>query len=291
MEPSCRPRASPAHWPQVLDGNNAQAPMTLRVNCRRQDHEAYRLQLSAAGMDSHGVAAAPDALVLQQAAPVERLPGFADGAVSVQDASAQLAVELLQLAPGMRVLDACAAPGGKSAHILERADVSLWAADIDTQRLDRVRDNLQRLRLKAELLPCDAGLLTDRWSGRGFDRILLDAPCSGTGVIRRHPDIKWLRRPDDIPRLAQAQLRLLRALWPLLEPGGRLVFATCSTLAAEGEEVVRAFFTQQADAKHEPIAADWGEARRFGRRIAPGGDFDGFYYACLRKTAAAAHKR
>lgn len=274
----------PEHWQSVLERNNEQAPMSLRVNRRRQDRDAYCAALAAAGLAAHPVEAAPDALVLEHPTAVERIPGFIEGRVSVQDASAQLAVDLLQLEPGLKVLDACSAPGGKTAHLLERADVEVLAVDHDAQRLGKVRDTLRRLDLKAELLARDAALLKDRWGGAPFDRILLDAPCSGTGVIRRHPDIKWLRRADDIPRMADAQLRLLFALWPLLAPGGRMVFATCSVLAAEGEHVVRQFFMQQADAKHETIDASWGEARRFGRRIAPGGDFDGFYYACLRKN-------
>ncbi|WP_420467158.1 16S rRNA (cytosine(967)-C(5))-methyltransferase RsmB [Panacagrimonas sp.] len=278
----------PEHWQSILERNNEQAPMTLRVNRRRQDRDTYRATLAAAGLAAHPVEAAPDALVLEHPTPVERIPGFIEGQVSVQDAAAQRAVDLLQLEPGLKVLDACSAPGGKTAHLLERADVEVLAVDHNAQRLDKVRDTLRRLDLKADLLARDAALLKDRWGGAPFDRILLDAPCSGTGVIRRHPDIKWLRRADDIPRLADQQLRLLFALWPLLAPGGRMLFATCSVLAAEGEEVVRQFFMQQADAKHEAIDANWGEARRFGRRIAPGGDFDGFYFAALRKNRRAA---
>ena len=278
----------PENWERVLTGNNEQGPLTLRVNRRRISRGDYAARLRAAGLSFREVGHVPDALVLDAAVGVERLPGFAQGEVSVQDASAQLAVDLLDLAPGQRVLDACCAPGGKTAHVLERADVEVLAVDRDPQRLVRVQENLSRLGLAAEVLAWDAGLLHERWSGAPFDRILLDAPCSGTGVIRRHPDIKWLRRHDDIPRMAAEQLRLLEGLWPLLAPGGRLVYATCSILASEGEDVVRRFFTTRADAKHEPIDAPWGEARRFGRRIAPGGDFDGFYYACLRKSARPA---
>lgn len=275
-------------WEKVLGGGNEQGPLTLRVNRRRLTRDEYATKLSAAGLEFREVPAAPDALILESAVPVDRLPGFAEGEVSVQDASAQIAADLLQLAPGLTVLDACCAPGGKTVHALERADVNMIALDSDATRLHRVRENLDRLGLNAQLLAHDAGHLKDRWNGALFDRILLDAPCSGTGVIRRHPDIKWLRRHDDVPRMAAEQLRLLLALWPLLAPGGRLVYATCSVLAAEGEDVVRKFFMTQADAKHEPIEASWGEARKFGRRIAPGGDFDGFYYACLRKTLRGA---
>ena len=278
----------PEQWERVLNGGNEQGPLTLRVNRRRTTRADYAARLRAAGLSYREVANVPDALVLDTAVGVDRLPGFAQGEVSIQDAAAQLAVELLDLAPGQRVLDACCAPGGKTAHALEHADVEVLAVDQDGQRMERVQENLARLGLSAELLAWDAGKLQDRWSGAPFDRILLDAPCSGTGVIRRHPDIKWLRRHDDIPRMAAEQLRLLESLWPLLAPGGRLVYATCSILAAEGEDVVRRFFTTRADAKHEPIEAPWGEARRFGRRLPPGGDFDGFYYACLRKSAKPA---
>lgn len=278
----------PQEWERVLSGGNEQGPLSLRVNRRRLSREDALLKLRAAGLPAQASAHAPDALVLDSAVPVDRLPGFAEGELSVQDVSAQLAADLLDLRDGQHVLDACCAPGGKSAHILERADVQLLALDRDAARLTRVHETLRRLQVHAEVQALDAGLLRERWNGAPFDRILLDAPCSGTGVIRRHPDIKWLRRHDDIPRMAAEQLRLLDALWPLLAPGGKLVYATCSILAAEGEDVIRAFFTRQADAKHEVIDAAWGEARRFGRRIAPGVEFDGFYYACLRKAAPRA---
>ncbi|MGQ0528248.1 MAG: 16S rRNA (cytosine(967)-C(5))-methyltransferase RsmB [Panacagrimonas sp.] len=277
----------PNSWQQVLDGGNEQGPMTLRVNRRLISREDYATKLRGAGLVCHEVQGLADALRMDSAVGVEKLPGFVQGEVSVQDASAQRAVDLLQLAPGLSVLDACSAPGGKTAHMLERADVTVLALDSDAARLERVKETLTRLQLSAQVQACDAGRFRDRWDGGLFDRILLDAPCSGTGVIRRHPDIKWLRRYDDIPRMAGEQLRLLKSLWPLLAPGVLLVYATCSILAAEGEDVVRHFFMQQAGAKHEVIDADWGEALKFGRRIAPGGDFDGFYYACLRKPIRA----
>jgi 16S rRNA (cytosine967-C5)-methyltransferase len=201
-------------------------------------------------------------------------------------ASAQLAAGLLEAQPGQRVLDACAAPGGKTAHLLERVEnLELLAVDSDAQRLERVRANLDRLKLGATLLAADAAKPTVWWDDKPYQRILLDAPCSGSGVIRRHPDIKWLRRDSDIPRMAELQMRLLRALWPLLAPGGMLVYATCSILKAEGEEVLRGFLDAHRDARESPIAAAWGEARSIGRRVAPGGDFDGFYYARLVKAA------
>ncbi|MGQ0621124.1 MAG: 16S rRNA (cytosine(967)-C(5))-methyltransferase RsmB [Panacagrimonas sp.] len=276
----------PEQWERILEAGNEQGPLSLRVNRRLGSREGYLDKLRAAGLAASEVPDAPDALVLESPVPVERLPGFGHGESSVQDVSAQLAAELLQLEPGLRVLDACSAPGGKTAHMLERCDLSVLAVDSDASRLVRVEQTLNRLGLRAETRAFDAGKLRERWSGALFDRILLDAPCSGTGVIRRHPDIKWLRRADDIPRMADEQLRLLFALWPLVAPGGRLVYATCSILSAEGEDVVRQFLMRQADAKHEPIAATWGEARKVGRRIAPGGPYDGFYYAVLRKLPA-----
>jgi 16S rRNA (cytosine967-C5)-methyltransferase len=275
----------PDGWRTVLAGGNEPGPLTLRVNARAGSREACLAKLAAAGIEAAGVAEAPDAVRLASALPVEEVPGFAAGEVSVQDASAQLAAGLLEAQPGQRVLDACAAPGGKTAHLLERVEnLDLLAVDSDAQRLERVRTGLERLKLQATLLAADAAKPTVWWDGKPFDRILLDTPCSGTGVIRRHPDIKWLRRDSDIPRMAELQQRLLRALWPLLAPGGMLVYATCSILKAEGEAVVRTFLDTHADARASEIEAQWGEACRVGRRIAPGGDFDGFYYARLVKA-------
>lgn len=270
----------------VIAAGNEQAPLVLRVNRRRIELEAYLTKLRAAGLVAHTIAELPEAIVLDSAVPVHELPGFDDGEVSVQDASAQLMAQLLRLDDGQRLLDACAAPGGKTCHALELADVDVTALDIDASRLHRVHDNLQRLGLKAHVQAADGARPSLWWDGRPYDRILLDAPCSGTGVIRRHPDIRWLRRPDDFARYTDRQLGLLTALWPLLAPGGVLVYATCSILAAEGEDVIRQFLMRIPDAKHEAIAADWGEPRRFGRRLAPAGAFDGFYYARLIKPKA-----
>jgi len=273
---------------EVLAANNTQAPLTLRVNARQSSREDYLARLTVEGIAASAVPHAPDAVRLHEAVGVESIPGFSSGMVSVQDASAQLAAALLDVQDGMRVLDACAAPGGKSAHILEMADVELTAIDSDGLRLARVRDTLTRLGLDAALIEADAALVP-WWIGRvknggDFDRILLDAPCSGTGVIRRHPDIKWLRREDDIKRLARTQLKLLQALWTTLAPGGVLLYATCSTLRAEGEELVQTFLAETDDATESKIIASWGDACVVGRRIAPGGDFDGFYYARLIKS-------
>jgi len=276
----------PRQWKKVLLENNEQAPLTLRANRRRIAAAEYLArELPGAGLKAHMVGGVPDALVLDEAVPVDELPGFADGDVSVQDAAAQLAFELLDVQAGLRVLDACAAPGGKSAHILERVDCELVALDVDAQRLKRVDENLSRLKLKATVQAGDAREPKGWWDGKPFHRILVDAPCSGTGVIRRHPDIKWLRRPADIPKMAQTQLELLHALWPLLAPGGSLVYAVCSVFDAEGRGVVERFLEREPEARAQPIDAPWGEAHAPGRRLAPGGDFDGFFYARLRKTS------
>lgn len=271
----------PEQWPQLLAQNQQQGPLVLRVNRRRTSRTDYLAALQAAGIEAQAVAGTEDGVLLAQARGVQDLPGFAEGQVSVQDGAAQLAVDLLDLQPGLRVLDACAAPGGKTAQLLERCDLDLLAVDSDATRLRRVDENLQRLGLKAELRAADAARVADWWDGRPFDRILLDAPCSGSGVIRRHPDIKWLRRESDLPRMAQQQQRLLQALWPLLRPGGRLLYATCSVFRCEGDGVIEAAFGAQAPAL--PLPASAGEATRYGRRLAPGGAFDGFYYAALGK--------
>lgn len=279
----------PASWRSVLAAGNTQAPMTLRVNRRRTDRDAFIKELDAAGIGYSVPRTAPDAVVLNEALPVERIPGFAEGRVSVQDLSAQLAAELLAAEPGMRVLDACAAPGGKTAHVIERTEgLDVIAIESEAARLGRIRDTLGRLGHDAMLVHADAGDTASWWKGKKFDRILIDAPCSGTGVIRRHPDIKWLRRETDIPTMAAQQLRLLRALWPLLKPQGVLIYATCSILKAEGEDVARAFMAEQSEAVEQVIEpspyAMWGEDCGIGRRIEPGGDFDGFYYLKLIKV-------
>jgi len=231
----------PTHWPALLAAANQHPPMTLRVNRRRGSGADYLQRLAAAGLAAQlldNPAYGGQAVVLAQPCPVEALPGFADGEVSVQDASAQRAARLLAadggLPAGARVLDACAAPGGKTAQLLELADIELLALDSDAKRLARVADTLRRLRLQAELKAGDAGDPARWWDGRPFDAILLDAPCSASGIVRRHPDIRWLRRASDLPQLAAQQARLLDALWPLLKPGGRLLYATCSVFKCEG---------------------------------------------------------
>jgi 16S rRNA (cytosine967-C5)-methyltransferase len=291
-----------ADWPDavgtVLAANQAHPDLWVRVNRRRADPADWAARLAAAtGVTASGVPGLPDALRLAAPLPVEALPGFAAGEVSVQDGAAQLAAPLLAAQPGQRVLDACAAPGGKAAHLLERADdrLELVALDIDADRLARVRAGFARLGLAGGTAVVGDGLApAGWWDGRPFDRILVDAPCSGTGVIRRHPDIKLLRRPDDIPRLAARQGELLDRLWPLLAPGGLLLYVTCSVLAAENAGVAAAFVARTPAAR----AVDPEAARPFGRPAGPGvqvlpgpGATDGFYYALMSRTRAPAGER
>lgn len=276
----------PDHWQAIAQANNARPPMTLRVNQGRVGRDAYLAQLEQKSLLARVSDFAPDALTLDQPIDVLHLPEFARGWVSVQDAAAQLAAQLLDAQPGERVLDACAAPGGKSAHILERqpALAELVAVDRDAQRMRRVSENLQRLELQARCVVADAVATADWWDGRPFDRILLDAPCTATGVIRRHPDIKVLRREADVAGLVAQQARLLHALWPLLQEGGTLVYATCSVLREENELQMQNFLNAHVHAREISVDAAWGHACAVGRQILPGeADMDGFYYAILRK--------
>jgi 16S rRNA (cytosine967-C5)-methyltransferase len=275
-------RDHPEAWERVLLANNQRPPMSLRVNRLRVSREDYAARLVAHGIGAHAHARAPSALVLEAPCAVETLPGFDAGLVSVQDAAAQLAAGLLDPQPGERVLDACAAPGGKTAHLLECQPrlAELTALDIDAARLERLRANLERLGLRARVLAGDAGDPTGWWDGRPYDRILLDAPCSATGVIRRHPDIKTRRRPEDLDALALNQARLLDGVWSCLAPGGKLLYATCSVLRQENERQVGDFLTRHRDATPVPI----GSAAS-GCQILPGEEeMDGFYYALLRKS-------
>ncbi|MFT5721243.1 MAG: 16S rRNA (cytosine967-C5)-methyltransferase [Motiliproteus sp.] len=279
-------------WPEqageIMAQNNQQAPLTLRVNRRLIERQAYSEQLRHAGIGFSLCPFSEDGISLTQAVDVLQLPGFTQGLASVQDEAAQLAASLLDPQPGDRVLDACAAPGGKTCHLLERQpDMALCLAlDISDRRLQRVQQNLDRLDLSCALLAADAGA-ADWWDGQGFDRILLDAPCSATGVIRRNPDIKSLRQPDDITTLATLQGRILANLWSMLKPGGRLVYATCSVLPQENDRVISAFLARQEDACEQPIAASWGVTRGAGRQLFPQpGGHDGFYYAVLQKKRA-----
>lgn len=277
----------PQEWAGILDANNQRPPMALRVNLQRGSREAYSRLLHEAGMEHIVAEYAESAVVLAQPVPVDQLPGFADGRVSVQDAAAQFTASLLQVQTGMRVLDACAAPGGKTALILEAApDLSeLVALDIEPRRLLRVQENVERLGLQAKLVQGDAASPENWWDHRPFDRILLDVPCSATGVIRRHPDIKLLRRKSDIEKLVQKQQQILDAIWPLLATGGMLLYATCSILQTENEKQVLAFLDRHTDAREVVIDTAWGRARTVGRQILPGDEnMDGFYFATIAKT-------
>ena len=276
-------------WPDdvgaILDANNSEAPLTLRVNRRRADRAAMLERLTAAGAEASLHDDLADAIVLAESTDVTRLPGYAEGLFSVQDGAAQRVADVLDLRDGLRVLDACAAPGGKAAHALERADVGLLALDRDAARLPRIAENLARLGLRADIREGDAAVPEAWWDGRPFDRILLDAPCSATGIVRRQPDVKLHRRAADIAPLAATQKRLLDALWPLLAPGGRLVYATCSVLRAENEAVLAAFRADRADARHADVPAAFGRAAGDGRQNLPGmGGMDGFFYAIVEKA-------
>ena len=280
-------QAWPQQWESVLSASNVQAPLILRVNSTKISRGAYLQQLLSKGIQASEHELVDSALVLDQAVGVEELPGFAEGLVSVQDAGAQLAAFLLPCETGQRVLDACAAPGGKTCHLLEQYDeLDVLAIDSSAGRLQQVTENLERLQLKAELQAVDAAAITEWWDGQPFDRILLDAPCSATGVIRRHPDIKLLRKNADIPNLQQEQLKLIRTLWDVLQPGGLLLYATCSILPEENNKLVEAFLSHTADAKVKPLMADWGYGLSVGRQILPGDyGMDGFYYVLLEKLA------
>jgi 16S rRNA (cytosine967-C5)-methyltransferase len=285
--------AWPEYWQAVLTANNQRPPMTLRVNLTQVSRKDYLNELESSGLHAHLLPNSQSALQLQQPVDVALLPGFDRGHVSVQDEAAQLAAELMQLQDGQRVLDVCAAPGGKTAHILETANVEVIAVDADANRLARVEQNLGRIGKAATLLTGDARQPKDWWDGQAFDRILLDAPCSATGVIRRHPDIKTLRRAADIQTLVELQTQILDAVWPLLRPGGMLLYATCSVLPNENSEQIAAFVERHYDATEVTIVAEWGRETDRGRQILPGdGGFnsetvgmDGFYYACLKKQS------
>tara|TARA_R110002073_G_scaffold13953_13_gene58018 strand:- start:343 stop:1092 length:750 start_codon:yes stop_codon:yes gene_type:complete len=243
--------------------------------------------LQAARFDVTAGALADTALYLHKPAAVSELPGFDEGLVSVQDEASQLVTQLLELEPGLRVLDACAAPGGKTCHILESEHLlsSMTSIDMSQTKLDRIKENLERLRLSANLVAADASDVNGWWDGKAFDRILLDAPCSATGVIRRHPDIKLLRKPLQVEELTKIQAKLLKNLWACLKPGGLLVYTTCSLLRQENEQIIKGFLESTDSAKHEAISADWGVECALGRQLLPGTSLgpDGFFYCVLRK--------
>jgi len=288
-------RDHPREWQRVLGADNAQAPMTLRVNARKSTAASYQVELEAAGLAATRVG--PFGLQLARARPVQQLPGFADGACSVQDAAAQMAAPLLLdgLLPAqangvpLRVLDACAAPGGKTAHLLELAGpdaVDVTALEVDATRARRIDETLARIGLPAKVLVADASRPAQWWDGQPFNAILLDAPCTASGIVRRHPDVRWLRRESDTAQLAVQQAALLAALWPLVRPGGRLLYCTCSVFREEGSQQIDAFLVHNTDARLLPspghLLPQTGSNAR-GVPENPSGDHDGFFYALLEK--------
>ena len=269
----------PQDWSAILGANNKHPPMTLRVNRLRTSPEEYLAQLHAAELAADLLEGG--AIRLKTPVAVDKLPGFREGLVSVQDAGAQYAADLLDLAPGQRVLDACAAPGGKAAHILECAKVDLLALDKDALRLKQVAENFQRLQLQGQILAGDAATPDRWWDGRLFDRILADVPCSASGVVRRHPDIKWLRRPTDIAQFAATQRQILASLWRLLAPGGKLLYATCSLFREENEEIVAEFIAHQPYAHRLSLSP-------FNAQLLPNDTHDGFFFALLENNSQPA---
>ena len=282
-------RDHPEHWSAILTASNRPGPMTLRVNRRRVDRAGYRQALQDAGLASTPVGS--DGLELATPQPVERLPGFAQGHCSVQDAAAQMAADFLlegrEWSRADRVLDACAAPGGKTAHLLERAELDLLALDVDAKRCERIQETLTRLGLSAEVRCADAARPKTWWDGRPFDAILLDAPCTASGIVRRHPDVRWLRRESDVAALVAVQRALLEALWPLVRPGGRLLYATCSIFRAEGSDQVRAVLEHHTDAVVRPSLGHLlpglpVASREFNDNHSGGPD--GFFYTRIDKA-------
>lgn len=272
----------PQHYVGILGAGNRHPPMILRVNRRRGTVTAYLTLLRERNIAAEALG--QHAILLERPRPVAELPGFAEGVVSVQDAAAQRAAPLLDLADGQRVLDACAAPGGKAAHVLETANVVLTAVDSDAVRLARVRANLDRLGLNANVVCGDALEPQGWWDGRPFERILADVPCSASGVVRRHPDIKWLRRPGDIGRFAETQARMLAALWRLLVSGGKLLYATCSVFHEENHIQVERFLDRHRDARRLPLSGDDTTIQEHAGQILPDDRHDGFFYALLQKN-------
>jgi len=280
----------PQAWQAILQANNSRAPLCLRVNQRQINRPDYLLALQGAGIEAAPVG--EQGVLLATACPVPRLPGYAEGYFSVQDAGAQLAAQLLlsglsaPAGQALQLLDACAAPGGKTAHLLELADARVLALDIDAQRCGRIAQNLERLQLQAQLVVADAGQPDGWWDGRMFDGILLDAPCTASGIVRRHPDVRWLRRPGDIAQLAAQQKRLLDALWPLLRVGGRLLYCTCSVFNAEGQGQIETFLMRHTEALLLPSPGHLLPQSGMGGPVFPDNllrEYDGFYYALLEK--------
>jgi 16S rRNA (cytosine967-C5)-methyltransferase len=281
-------QAITADWPAqadaVLADSDREPPLMLRANRRRTSRDALIEQLRAAGYGADAHAWLADAIVLPHSSDITRMPGFAQGLFAVQDGAAQVSADLADVSDGQRVLDACAAPGGKACHLLERADIALTAVEFDAARATRIRQNLERLGLQAELCIGDAADPSAWWDGKPYDRILIDAPCSATGVLRRRPDVRLHRRASDIAALVAQQRRILAALWPLLAPGGKLVYVTCSLLRAENEAVIALFLAGRDDVHVAPVSLPDGRAAAVGWQILPGdGDLDGMYYAVLER--------
>lgn len=282
----------PQHWQRILAANNAQPPMTLRVNVRKTSRAQYLSSLADAGVEAWAVG--ESGVVLGRPRAVHEVPGFNEGLVSVQDAAAQQAAPLLlreleAISAPLRILDACAAPGGKTAHLLELADADVTALDVDPARCERIHDTLARLGLRARVVAADAAQPSAWWDGVPFDAILLDAPCTASGIVRRHPDVRWLRRESDIERLASVQARLLAVLWPLVKPGGRLLYCTCSVFRAEGERQAETFLAHNRAAVLRPAPGHLMPQTAVNDSGVPDngqGDHDGFYYALFEKRGA-----
>jgi len=275
----------PQQWPEIIQANQSHPPFCLRINTRKISREDYVILLAEKSIQASLTTFSPYGIRLENACNPNLLPLFAEGLISVQDESAQLSADLLGLQPNMRILDACCAPGGKTGHLLEvQPDLQVTALELEERRLQRVRENLQRLNLHAEIICGDGTKPEVWWNGEQFDRILIDAPCSATGIIRRHPDIKILRKPDDISKLAEIQLNLLQKLWPLLKPSGILLYVTCSIIPKENTKIIERFLATQSDADEDKIISDWGLVQTHGKQLLPQVDsHDGFYYARLVK--------
>jgi len=276
----------PSQFESVLYANNQQGPLCLRVNQQQISRDEFLKTLSISNIRASAIEQTQHGVLCAEARDITSIPGYSAGLFSVQDSAAQLATELLSPQKGEHILDACAAPGGKTTHLLEtQPDIHLVALDNSNKRLERVKENLNRLKLSATIIEGDASKPGEWWDGQPFDRILLDAPCSATGVIRRHPDIKLLRQADDIQRLVKTQQEILFALWPLLKPGGMLLYATCSVLKEENEQQIQQVSANLDHANIQPIPASWGIEASFGRQILPGQDeMDGFYYSLIYKS-------
>ncbi len=274
----------PDDWQDLLHANDQQAPLTLRVNARYHHRDDYLAVLKQAGLEAEACQHSRDGIRLASAISVDFLPGFATGLCSVQDEAGQLCCQYLELATGMRVLDACAAPGGKTCHLLECHDIDCVALDKHATRVDKITDNLTRLGLSAQTLCADANVVDSWWDGQQFDRILLDAPCSATGIIRRQPDVKYLRTFSEVNDLVQQQQQLLENLWPLLKPDGKLLYSTCSILQKENSQQCSAFLTRHHDANPIQLKATWGSKTNYGLQSLPHiSGMDGFYYMLFEK--------